>query len=99
MWSRTANELFFASSPGLRLTVVHYSVQGDVFRADKPSVVSETRFAIRPRPPSRDVALHPDGRRFAIAPVATVETSRPLDKVVFVFNFLDELRRIAPPAK
>ncbi len=99
MWSRTANELFFASSPGLRLTAVHYSVQGDVFRADKPSVVSETRFAVRPRPPSRDVALHPDGRRFAIAPVATVETSRPLDKVVFVFNFLDELRRIAPPAK
>jgi serine/threonine protein kinase/Tol biopolymer transport system component len=96
MWSAARRELFFASSPGLLLMSVGYSVDGDSFRADKPKPVSETRFAVRPRTPSRDIALHPDGQRFAIAPVVETATAR-LDKVVFVFNFLDELRRIAAP--
>jgi serine/threonine-protein kinase len=96
MWSRTRPELFFAAAPGLRLMVAGYSVEGESFRADKPKLVSDTRFAVRPRPPSRDVALHPDGQRFAVAPLPDTNASARLDKVVFVFNFLDELRRIAP---
>ncbi len=78
------------------LMVAGYSVEGESFRAEKPKLVSDTRFASRPRPPSRDIALHPDGQRFAVAPVPEGETSTRLDKVVFIFNFFDELRRIAP---
>ena len=43
--------------------------------------------------------LHPDGERFALAPVAFPPGGAKQDKVVFIFNFFDELRRIAPAAK
>jgi hypothetical protein len=95
MWSPTGRELFFVSTPGLRLTVSRYSVEGDSFRADKPMLLSDTPFLVRPRPPSHDVAVHPDGQRFVVAPVPATELTARLDKVVFVFNFFDELRRIA----
>ena len=39
--------------------------------------------------------LHPDGQRFVVAAADSDATQR-LDKVTFVFNFFDELRRIAP---
>ena len=99
MWSPNGRELFFAATPGLRLMVAGYSTDGDVFRAERPQLLSETRFVTRPRQPSRDIALHPDGQRFAIAPAPPEEKNTRLDKVVFVLNFLDELRRIAPPKK
>ena len=38
---------------------------------------------------------HPDGQRFAVAP-AVDESDVKQDKVIFIFNFFDELRRIAP---
>ncbi|HTI42859.1 MAG TPA: protein kinase [Vicinamibacterales bacterium] len=98
MWSLTNRELFFAA-PGLQLMVASYSVGGDSFRADKPTLVSKAQFTRRPRAPSRDIALHPDGQRFAIAAAPSEDTSARLDKAVFVFNFFDELRRIAPPKK
>jgi len=41
---------------------------------------------------------HPDGKRFAVV-AAAEETEVRQDKVVFITNFFDELRRIAPPAK
>ena len=97
MWSPTGRELFFVATPGLRLMVARYSVEGDSFRADKPMLLSDTPFLVRPRPPSHDVAVHPDGQRFVVAPVPEAEIAARFDKVVFVFNFLDELRRIAPP--
>jgi hypothetical protein len=43
--------------------------------------------------------LHPDGTRFAVAPVDQADGSDKQDHVTFVFNFFDELRRIAPGAK
>ena len=42
--------------------------------------------------------LHPDGERFALAPAANAGGAKQ-DKVVFIFNFFDELRRIAPASK
>ena len=41
--------------------------------------------------------LHPDGQRFAVigAPPGHSETKQ--DKVIFILNFFDYLRRIAPP--
>ena len=47
------------------------------------------------RPRQRSYSVHPDGERFAMAPVPE-ETTEKQDKVVFVFNLFDELRRIAP---
>jgi len=41
----------------------------------------------------------PDGDRFAVAAVPEAQTTAKLDKVVLVFNFFDDLRRIAPIAK
>jgi hypothetical protein len=39
--------------------------------------------------------LHPDGKRLAVAGAQDQGTAVQ-DKVVFVFNFADYLRRIAP---
>ena len=78
-----------------RIMVAPYTVEGDSFRADKPRLWSEARFI--PRPRQRSIDLHPDGDRFALA--AVTETEAKQDKVVFIFNFFDELRRPAPPKK
>ena len=94
-WSRTRHELFY-DTPDKRIIVASYMVEGDSFRADKPRLWSEARFITRPRQRSFD--LHPDGNRFAIAAVTETQAVKE-DKVVFIFNFFDELRRIAPSAK
>ncbi len=95
-WSRTRRELFL-TTPDQRIMVAPYTVDGDVFRADQPRPWSEARFMRRPRQVSID--LHPDGDRFALAPVVETETAAKQDKVVFIFNFFDELRRVAPVGK
>ena len=96
-WSRTRRELFYGGSPDQRFMVATYSVDSDSFRADKPRVWSELSVPLRPRG-GRASDLHPDGERWAMAPVTQNETAAKQDKVVFVFNFFDELRRIAPLA-
>jgi serine/threonine protein kinase/Tol biopolymer transport system component len=94
-WSRTASEFLFLNTTELRLMVMPYHVEGSTFVAGKPVPLNETRISGRPRPPSRDLDLHPDGQRFVVAGTESEEAQR-LDRVVFVFNFFDELRRIAP---
>ena len=96
-WSRKRPELFFATQE-LRMMVATYSNEVGSFRVDKPTVWSEGRFTARPRPPSRDLDIHPDGERFVVAP-GTDQTASKQDKVVFIFNFFDELRRVAPVSK
>ena len=96
-WSRARHELFY-TAPDNRIMVAPYTVEGDSFKADKPRLWSERITQTRPRLRSFD--LHPDGERFAVAaaPADTPADARR-DKVVFIFNFFDELRRIAPVAK
>jgi len=72
--------------------VVSYAVEGAAFRADKPRLWSEGRF--RRFGISRPFDLHPDGRRFALAPATPTDTKQ--DHLTVVFNVFDELRRIAP---
>jgi len=93
LWSRTRNELFYMT-PGQQIMVVSYAVDHDVFLADQPQLWSDARFMRRPRQMS--IALHPDGARFAVAAAAGAEAAANQGKLVFVFNFFDELRRIAP---
>jgi serine/threonine-protein kinase len=91
MWSRTRQELFYTLDQ--RMMVVPYDVDGDSFRPDKPREWSSIRFV--PRQRQRSVDLHSDGDRLALATTAqTVSTKQ--DKVVLVFNFFDELKRLAP---
>ena len=67
------------------------------FRAEKPRLWSEGRFTSRPR--QRSIDLHPDGDRFAVAAVPEALAEAKQDKLVFIFNFFDELRRIATAGK
>jgi serine/threonine-protein kinase len=94
-WSRTRRELFYRTLDN-RIMVAPYTVEGDSFKADKPRLWSE-----QPIFPRRERAfdLHPDGDRLAVAAATGSQTEEKLDKVTFIFNFFDELRRIAPPIK
>ena len=60
--------------------------------ADKPHLWSERITLNRPR--SRSFDLHPDGARIGAAVTDLPQVLQ--DKLVFVFNFFDELRRVAP---
>ena len=108
-WSTTAHELLFlhpsqrnslgsrrATSPS-EVMFAPYAVVGDSFRADKPQVWSPTNIggailAIA------TYDLHPDGKRLAVR-AAQDQVSAVQDHVVFVFNFADYLRKIAPGSK
>ena len=48
---------------------------------------------------SRLSDLHPDGERLAIRPAIVAPGSAKQDHVTFIFNFFDELRRIAPATR
>jgi serine/threonine-protein kinase len=93
-WSRDGRRIFFASANNNGVMTATYSVDGASFRVEKPTQWSTGRFIERPRSPSRDFALHPDGRRFAVAGVSEPEAQNQLNQVVLVFNFFDELRRV-----
>jgi len=62
VWSRARHELFYRAN-GNQIRVLTYSVEGDSFRADKPTLWSEQRLNVRPRQNRFD--LHPDGDRIA----------------------------------
>ena len=100
-WSRARQELFFlAPTPDSRVFVVSYSASGDSFSADKPRPWSDTRVATRPRGiagsgTGRTFDVAPDGERLAVA-LAPPVTEEKQDKLTVVFNFFDELRRLAP---
>jgi serine/threonine-protein kinase len=96
VWSRTRHELFYRTQDN-RIMVSSYTVEGDSFKAEKPKVWSEQ--IVIPTPRNRPFDLHPDGERFAVSAAAQSPTEAPRDKVVFIFNFFDELRRIAPVSK
>jgi serine/threonine-protein kinase len=94
-WSRVSNEFFFLDTSDSRMMSVPYRVDGDSFQADKPRVWLDARVSGRPRPPSRDLDLHPDGKRFVIG--SSDEQSPDFrNHVVLIFHFSDELRRTAP---
>jgi serine/threonine-protein kinase len=92
-WSRTKHELLYGA-PSAQVMVAAFTVEGDSFRAEKPRLWSEGRFV--PRTNNRSFDLHPDGARFALAPVTQEPGGAKQDHVTFIFNFFDELRRVAP---
>jgi hypothetical protein len=68
---------------------------GDSFRADKPQLWSPTGIRVARAGNNSGHDLHPDGKRLATL-AAQDQSSAVQDKVVFVFNFADYLRKIAP---
>ena len=100
-WSRSRRELFYTTSDS-RIMVSAYTVDGDAFHADKSRIWSDAPYRPRPRGFQffRSFDLHPDGQRFALAKALTGSGGQTkVDKVVLVFNFFDELRRVAPAAR
>ncbi len=92
-WSRTKHELFYVAPNG-QIMVAPYKVEGNAFIAGKPRLWSERRVLVR-GPTTRMFDLHPDGERVAFAPAAQTVGAKQ-DHLRFIFNFFDELRRIAP---
>ena len=92
-WSHTAPELLFVSQD--KVMFAPYAIVGDSFRADKPQLWSPT--SIRTAGDTSPYDLHPDGKRVAVAAVQDQNVVQ--DKVVFMFNFFDYLRKIAPVKK
>jgi Tol biopolymer transport system component len=97
MWSRTRHELFYAAPSQQQIMVASYTVEGDSFRVQKPRLWSSVGFLARQR--FRPIDLHPDGDRFALSGIQETQAAVKQDKVVFIFNFFDELRRVAPVSK
>ena len=96
-WSRNGKELFYRT-PDSKIMAVTYTASGDSFRAGKPQLWSPGQFA--------DLGtgtyafdLHPDGKRFAVLKASGTEQTVAVNKVSFIFNFFDELRRKLPPGK
>jgi hypothetical protein len=77
--------------------VASYAIDGDSFRPDKPRLWSDRRYV--PRPGQRSWNLHPDGERVVLNPAPEEMAAAKQDRVVFIFNFFDELRRSAPSTK
>ena len=77
--------------------VAPYAAQGGSFRAEKPRQWSPGAGADTRR--LRTFDLHPDGQRVAVLKAAGQQAEETRDHVVFIQNFFDELRRVAPPAK
>jgi serine/threonine-protein kinase len=93
VWSNNGRELFYETADN-RIMVVDYTVNGDSFLPGKPRLWSETQlFYSR----SSNLALAPDGKRFAVFPMPeTAGPNKGSVHVTFLLNFLDELRRKIP---
>ena len=96
-WSRDGKELFYRSADS-KIMVVSYIASGDSFHADKPRLWSSGQFTDL-GPGNYNFDPHPDGKRFAVLKFPGTEQAAAADKVSFIFNFFDELRRKLPPGK
>jgi hypothetical protein len=89
----------FYTTTDFRIMVVPYSAEDDAFRPEKPRLWSERRYRRVSGPSPRSFDLHPDGNRFALAVAPEAQAEAKRDRLVFIFNFVDELRRISPNLK
>jgi eukaryotic-like serine/threonine-protein kinase len=99
MWSSVRNELFYWSPTDQKFMVSSYTGKGSSFQAGKPVAWSDGAF-IDHAPPTgmitRPFDLHPDGKQFAVLTLPPAKIQEKLDTVVFITNFFEELRRLAP---
>jgi Tol biopolymer transport system component len=96
-WPRNGKELFYRTED-TKIMVVTYTASSDSFRADKPQLWSPGQFTELGQG-NYNFDLHPDGKRFAVLKAPSTEQGAAVNKVSFIFNFFDELRRKLPPGK
>jgi Tol biopolymer transport system component len=97
-WARNGRELFFRALDN-RIMAAGYTVKGDSFAADKPRVWSDKQLA-DPGVNGINYALSPDGKRIAaLMPAEAPGQEQAQNHVIFLENFLDDLRRRAPAGK
>jgi hypothetical protein len=78
--------------------VVSYTTKGDSFVPDKPRPWSDKRLA--GTGPFQNLDISPDGKRFvALMPAEASGEQRANNHVIFLQNFFDEVRRLAPSEK
>jgi serine/threonine-protein kinase len=96
MWSRSGHELFFETLDN-RLMAAAYTVKGDSLVADKPRVWSDKQLGGS----FKNFDLAADGKRIAaLMPATEAKGAQAAENhVVFLENFLDELRRKLPASK
>jgi serine/threonine-protein kinase len=88
VWSRNGHDLLYRS--GDQIMAVSYTVKGDTFVPERPRV-----WIAKLGGTMWDLAR--DGKRvLVLTPVESAETPKPEHEVVFLLNFLDELRRRVP---
>ena len=92
IWSRTRSELLFGMDG--QIMVVPYLARNGSFDAGKPAPWSAGRYEFRG--PNRMLDLHPDGARVVLTPPSLSPSTPTPERVVLIFNFFDQLRRIAP---
>ena len=96
IWSNNGRELFYETAD-YHIMVLDYTVNGDSFVPGKPRLWSEKRLSY---PGNSNLALAPDGKRFAVFPMPEAEGSeKGTVHVTFLQNFLDELRRRIPAGR
>jgi serine/threonine-protein kinase len=95
-WSRTSRELFFGTLDG-KIMAASYAADAGSFRADKPAPLAGGRY--EPILGYRTLDAHPDGKRLAILKPQESQAGEKRDRVVLVFNFFDELRRVVGTGK
>ena len=100
MWSRAKDELLYLTLDN-QIMAASYTVVGDSLRVEAPKLWTERRILRSPGFPTLRpmMDLHPDGERVAGAVATESQAEDRQDNVVFIFNFFDELRRIAPATK
>jgi serine/threonine-protein kinase len=96
-WFHNGKELFYRT-PDNKIMVVTYSTSGDSFHADKPQLWSPGQFTDRGLG-NPNFGLHPDGKRFAVLKAPGIGQTAAVNRVSFIFDFFDELRRKLPPSK
>ncbi len=93
-WTRNGKELIYRT-PDQRIMAVSYTVEGNSFKPDRPRTWAEAAIVDR-GPQNRNYDLHPDGQRVAVFKVTERDDEGKLDRATLIFNFFNELRRIAP---
>ncbi len=96
-WSRNGKELFYRTVDS-KIMVVTYTASDDSFHADKPQLWSPSQFTERGIG-IYNFDLHLDGKRFAVLKTPGTEQNAAVNKVSFILNFFDEIRRKFPPGK
>ena len=78
--------------------VANYRVENVTFIPGKATLWVDASFSDRGQG-IRNFDLHPDGQRLAIVKGQDSEAQAKVNKVTFIFNFFEELRRITPSGK